>query len=101
MLKLSISHCSTLRINDSYDTLPLERKIERMIYSNEPIPSTDQLIYTERKDGIMPAYDIRTDRFELALDATSQIEKSYISRREEKGKSANVSTAESTDGQVI
>ena len=32
----------------------------------------------------MPAYDIRTDRFELAVEATDKIAKSYLAKREER-----------------
>ena len=30
-------------------------------------------IYTEKKDGVLPEYDIRTDRFEVAIDAIDKI----------------------------
>ena len=30
-------------------------------------------IYTEKKDGVQPEFDIRTDRFEVAIDAIDKI----------------------------
>ena len=30
-------------------------------------------IYTENKDGVQPEFDIRTDRFEIAIDAVDKI----------------------------
>ena len=39
----------------------LECKIERMTENNEPIGETAPLIYTPRKEGVIAAYDIRTD----------------------------------------
>ena len=30
-------------------------------------------IYTEKKDGVLPEYDIRTDRFEVAIEAMDKI----------------------------
>ena len=30
-------------------------------------------IYTEKKDGVQPEFDIRTDRFEVAIDAVDKI----------------------------
>ena len=42
-----------------------------------------ELIYTERKEGVRPSTNIRTDRWEIALDATEKIAKSYKARRED------------------
>lgn len=33
-------------------------------------------IYTEKKDGVQPEFDIRTDRFEVAIDAIDKINQS-------------------------
>ena len=37
-------------------------------------------IYTEKKDGVRPEYDIRTDRFEVAIDAMDKIRQSEASQ---------------------
>ena len=31
--------------------------------------NTAPIIYTEKEDGVLPAYNIRTDRFDIAMDA--------------------------------
>ena len=54
--------------------------------NNEPISDQAPLIYTERKEGVNPDYDIRSDRFEFALDAMSKIEKSKRAERENRHK---------------
>lgn len=54
----------------------IENKIRRAVNNNEPIKDTAPIIYTEQKDGVLPQFDIRTDRFELALDATNKYDKS-------------------------
>ena len=46
-----------------------------MTENNEPIGETAPLIYTPRKDGVIAAYDIRTDKWEIALDAMSKVNK--------------------------
>ena len=53
----------------------LECKIERMTENNEPIGETAPLIYTPRKDGVIAAYDVRTDKWDMALDAMSKVNK--------------------------
>lgn len=72
--------------NVSKEGEALETKIERMVNNKEPIKNEAPLIYTERKDGVQPGYDIRTDRFEVAIDASTAIAKSYKAKREERQK---------------
>ena len=43
--------------------------------NNEPIGETAPLIYTPRKDGVIAAYDVRTDKWDIALDAMSKVNK--------------------------
>ena len=51
--------------------------------SKEPITDGAPLIYTERKEGVIPAYDVRTDRFEIAVEAMGKVVKSNIAKREQ------------------
>lgn len=41
-------------------------------------------IYTERKNGVEGAYNIRTDRFELATNAMDYVTRSALAKREER-----------------
>lgn len=70
--------------NDSVIDISLERQLEKVVAGKEPIDSSSPLVYTERKDGVLPQYNIRTDRFELALEAMGKVNKSYMAKREEK-----------------
>lgn len=74
--------------NDSVLDISLERQLEKVVAGKEPIDSSSPLIYTERKDGVLPQYNIRTDRFDLALEAMGKVNKSYMAKREEKLKEA-------------
>ena len=77
---------TTLKVNTSYQGETIEQKIYRILHNKEPITDGAPLIYTERKDGINPAYDIRTDRWELAIDAMDTVNKARIAKREERHK---------------
>lgn len=77
---------TTLIVNTAYEGETLEKKIRRIENNKEPISDGAPITYTERKDGVKPEYDIRTDRFEIAIDATDKIQKSYQARREERAK---------------
>lgn len=68
-------------INDpnlTYQAEPREEKLRKII-SGESSSIEDGVfptVYTEKKDGVLPEYDIRTDRFEVAIDAMDKINQS-------------------------
>lgn len=75
---------TSIKVNQSYEGETIENKIRRIVNNKEPIKDGAPIIYTERKDGINPAYDIRTDRFEIAVDAHDKITKTHIAKREDR-----------------
>ena len=52
-----------------YDGESIETKVERVVQNKEPIEDGAEIIYTEKKEGVRPQYDIRTDKWEIAQDA--------------------------------
>lgn len=64
--------------NLTYQAEPREVKLRKIINgeSKDMEDGVFPTIYTEKKDGVMPEYDIRTDRFEVALDAIDKINSS-------------------------
>lgn len=72
-------------INDpdlTYQAEPREVKLRKIINgeANNMEDGVFPTIYTEKKDGVLPEYDIRTDRFEVAVDAIDKINKSAASQ---------------------
>nr|WAE43647.1 MAG: hypothetical protein [Microviridae sp.] len=68
---------------ESYIAERLELKVERMMGNNEPLEEQGvDLIYQERQEGIIAGYDIRTDRWDKALEGKDAIEKSNRAKRE-------------------
>ena len=61
----------------------IEEMVRRCTASNEPIEASAPMIYTEEKDGVQPQYDIRTDRFDLALDAIDKYQASQAAKSKE------------------
>ena len=86
MYKKSINKPTSLNVNTSYVGETIEEKIQRIVNNKEPITDGAPLVYTERKDGVQPQYDIRTDRFELAIEAMDKVQKSYKAKREQRQK---------------
>ena len=82
MYRNKISYTTTIEGVEVFEGEMLEDKIKRMFNNGQAIEDTAPLIYTERKDGVNPSHNIRTDRFEMALEATDHISRSRIAKRE-------------------
>ena len=72
-------------INDpnlTYQADPREVKLRKIINgkSNDMEDGVFPTIYTEKKDGVKPEFDIRTDRFEVAIDAIDKINQSVANQ---------------------
>lgn len=81
---------TTINVNKTTEGEHLERMIERAITGGEKLEMKVAPIYTERKDGINPAYNPRTDRFEIAIEASDKIFKSKAAATEEAGKATEM-----------
>ena len=60
----------------------IEEKVTRLTQEKSPINDGAPIIYTERKDGVLPAYDIRTDRWEIAQAAMEINQKAISAKRQ-------------------
>lgn len=86
MYKIPIYAKSEIISVEKMDGETIEMKIERIMNNGEPIKDGAPEIYTERKDGIIAAYNIRTDRFEIAAEAMDKVSASIAAKREERAK---------------
>ena len=59
----------------------IEEMLRRMKKSKEPIQANARINFTERKDGVLPMYDIRTDRFEYAMTAADRVHATKYAER--------------------
>ena len=82
----------------TYEGETIERKIERIIHNKEAITDGAPIIYTERKDGVVAAYNIRTDRWEVAAEAMDMAAKSIDAAREGKSGKMDVVHKKDKDG---
>lgn len=77
---------TSLRINKGIEGEMIEHKIQRILNNGEPIEDGAPIIYTERKDGVGAAYNPRTDRFEVAVEAMDAVAKAETAKREDRMK---------------
>ena len=75
---------SQLKSVECVEGEPIEHKIERIVSNKEPITDGAPSIFTERKDGVISAYNIRTDRWEIASEAMDKVSGSVQAKRDAK-----------------
>lgn len=70
---------------ENYETVEgesIEGKIERIVSNKEPITEAGvQIIHTERSEGVIPAYNPRTDKMELAVEAMDKVATNRTAQR--------------------
>lgn len=72
-----------ITVDKSTEGETIETKVKRLIQEKEPIKDGAPIIFTDRKDGVNSAYNIRTDRWEIATDIMSKLEASRRAKRDE------------------
>ena len=79
----------------------IENKVKRMVVNKEPInESMKGGIYTERKEGVRPDTNIRTDRFEYAIEGMDIVSKSITAKREERAKMNVIKNNNNNEGEA-
>lgn len=84
MYRIPLMNRSTMKSVDLIEGEPIEHKIQRVLKQKEPIKDGAPIIWTEKKQGVISAYNIRTDRWEIACDAMDTVYKARMSQREGK-----------------
>ena len=73
-----------LRGVSSVEGETIETKVTRLLNNKEPIKDGAPEIYTERKQGVLQGYNIRTDRWEVAAEAMDKVNASREAKRDNK-----------------
>lgn len=48
-------------------------KVRRILDENEPLTDGAPLIFTKKEDGVRPEFDIRTDKWQVAINAMDRV----------------------------
>ncbi len=89
---------TTLTSVEKLEGEPIEHKIERIVSNKEPITDGAPSIFTERSEGVVSAYNIRTDRWEIATEAMDKVQGSIVAKREAK---ASIKTEKEDTSKVV
>ena len=93
---MRILNTGSITTNQFNEGINIETKVARMISNEEPITETVPLFYGSAKDGVRPEYNIRTDRFQIAMEAHDKIS-SYEKSQYLKRVSGNEETTKKTE----
>lgn len=58
----------------------IERKCARLVENNEPISDGAPLVYFDKKDGVRPETNIRTDKWAIAQEAMNRVTKEKLAK---------------------
>jgi hypothetical protein len=87
---------TSIKHNESYTGESIEERVKRLVYNQESIGDGAPLIYTDRRKGVQPEYNIRSDRFDIALDSMDKVHTEKLAKRVEMYKEPSQSNG-STD----
>lgn len=65
---------------DAYEGQSIENRCKKLVETGEPIKDTSPLIYTPKEKGVMPQYDVRADKWEIAQNAMDRVNKERIAK---------------------
>ncbi len=88
MKRIKVKITETKRTVEPYEGETIEDKCCRIIENNEPITDGAPIVHTKRADGVQAQYNIRTDKWDVALTAMDKVaesKKNKIKERMSKG----------------
>ena len=71
-----------LKSVETYEGETIETKVARIVQEKTPITDGAPIIYTDREQGVLPAYNVRTDRWEIAEIAMDKVNAAKMAKRE-------------------
>lgn len=83
MYRKQLIEPTTIELDVAVEGETIEERIDRMLNNGEGITDGAPIIYTERAEGVRPEFNIKTDRFDLAIDAMDHVAKAGIAKREQ------------------
>lgn len=72
---------TSLKVNKGYIGESIEKYMARILNNKEPIKGGSPIIYTERDAGVIYETNIRSDRFERAVELTDKKANLLIAKR--------------------
>lgn len=90
MRRVKIKKTRLLKVNTSVEGNTIEEQLQKIMTGESIDLKGRGMIYTERKDGVLPQTNIRTDRFDKAMEALDYVARTHITKRNESIKNESV-----------
>lgn len=65
---------------EAYEGQSIENRCKKLVETGEPIKDTSPLIYTPKEKGVMPQYDVRADKWDIAQNAMDRVNREKIAK---------------------
>lgn len=82
MKKAIVRSTYNIKSVETYEGETIETKVARIVQEKAPITDGAPIIYTDRKEGVLPAYNVRTDRWDIAENAMDKVNAAKMAKRE-------------------
>ena len=92
------SHTFGNIITEEYEGERIETKCARVVENNEPITDGAPMIYTEKRNGVMPQYNIRADKWEIAQETMNRVNREKIAKGQAELKEMEEPKKDNADG---
>lgn len=92
---------SQIKANTAFAGTTLENELKAYLQQGQTMDDVKRMhepIYTKRKDGVMPEYNIRTNRWEIAEQAMDKVNKAKKEKAEMQSKKRNAQVTAKTEG---
>lgn len=100
MKRIIIKEKHNIQSVECYEGEAIEDKVRRILDENEPIKDGAPIIYTDKKDGVLPEYNIRTDRWEIAMQAMDKVNSYQASQYLKNGDIGELGKANETETKI-
>lgn len=90
-----------LHINEAFKGKTLEAELKEYLEQGQGMDDVKRMhepIYTKRADGVIPEYNIRTNRWDIAQNAMDKVNESKKARAEARSNKKNAQEAPKTEG---
>ena len=77
-----VKNTYNLKSVETYEGETIETKVARIVQEKAPITDGAPIIYTDREQGVMPAYNVRTDRWDIAENAMDKVNAAKMAKRD-------------------
>lgn len=100
MKRIKVKITETKRTVEPYEGETIEDKCSRITENKEPITDGAPIVHTKRADGVQAQYNIRTDKWDVALTAMDRVAESKKNKIKENMKKGLTKQPKETETEV-